>query len=96
MIRSSGSDHAIWRRSGSRSEAYEAARRGFLLGQLVYRRRRELGLSQTELARRANMTQPQLSRLEGGGVTPTIPLLERLAEALEVDLVIDFEPRAAA
>jgi hypothetical protein len=33
---------------------------------------------------------------EGGGVTPTIPLLERLAGALEVDLVIDFAPRAAA
>lgn len=42
------------------------------------------------------MTQPQLSRLEGGGVTPTIPLLERLAAALEVDLVIDFAPRMAA
>lgn len=95
MIRSSGS-HAVWRRSGSGSEDYEAARRAFLLGQMVYQRRRDLGLSQTELARRADMTQPQLSRLEGGGVTPTIPLLERLAEALEVDLVIEFEPRAAA
>jgi transcriptional regulator with XRE-family HTH domain len=63
----------------------------------LYRQwRRELGLSQAELAERADMTQPQLSRLEGGGVTPTIPLLERLAGALEVDLVIDFAPRAAA
>jgi transcriptional regulator with XRE-family HTH domain len=63
---------------------------------MVYERRQELGLSQAELAERAGMTQPQLSRLEGGGVTPTIPLLERLADALEVDLVIDFAPRAAA
>ncbi|WP_227995977.1 helix-turn-helix domain-containing protein [Glycomyces albidus] len=63
---------------------------------MVYQRRHELGLSQVELADRAGMTQPQLSRLEGGGVTPTIPLLERLAAALDVDLVIDFAPRMAA
>jgi transcriptional regulator with XRE-family HTH domain len=89
-------NHTVWRRSGAHSDAYEAARRGFLLGQMVYERRHELGLSQRELAERAGMTQPQLSRLEGGGATPTIPLLERLAEALEVDLAIDFKPRAAA
>lgn len=93
-MRRSG-EPTVWRRSGSHSE-YEAARRGFLLGKMVYERRRELGLSQVELAARAGMTQPQLSRLEGGGVTPTIPLLERLADALEVALVIDFQPHAAA
>ncbi|MEU5154465.1 helix-turn-helix transcriptional regulator [Glycomyces sp. NPDC021274] len=94
-MRRSG-EHTVWRRSGSHSDEYEAARRAFLLGKMVYERRRELGLSQVELAARAGMTQPQLSRLEGGGVTPTIPLLERLAAALEVDLVIDFQPHAAA
>lgn len=95
MTRGSG-EHTARRRSGSHSEEHEAARRSFRLGKMVYDRRRELGLSQVELAARAGMTQPQLSRLEGGGVTPTIPLLERLAGALEVDLVIGFEPRAAA
>lgn len=95
MTRKSG-DHTVWRRSGGHSDDYEDARRAFLLGRMVYERRQELGLSQSELAERAEMTQPQLSRLEGGGVTPTIPLLERLAGALEVDLVIDFAPRAAA
>ncbi|MEU6858273.1 helix-turn-helix transcriptional regulator [Glycomyces sp. NPDC046736] len=94
-MRGSG-DHTEWRRSGGHSEDYEDARRAFLLGRLVYQRRKELGLSQVELAERAGMTQPQLSRLEGGGATPTIPLLERLADALEVELVIDFAPRIAA
>ena len=89
-------DHTVWRRSGEHSDDYESARRAFLLGKMVYERRHALGMSQTELAARAGMTQPQLSRLEGGGVTPTIPLLERLASALEVDLAIDFVPRAAA
>ena len=94
-MRRSG-EHTVWRRGDSRSEEYEAARRSFLLGKMVYDRRHALGLSQVELAARADMTQPQLSRLEGGGVTPSIPLLERLASALEVDLVIDFEPHATA
>ncbi|WP_327102501.1 helix-turn-helix domain-containing protein [Nonomuraea glycinis] len=41
------------------------------LGQLVYDRRVALGLSQTELAERAGMTQSQVSRLEtAGGNTP--------------------------
>jgi transcriptional regulator with XRE-family HTH domain len=54
--------------------------------------------TQIELADRAGMTQPQLSRLESGGATPTVPLLVRLAAALDADLDIAFRPhtRAAA
>ena len=52
----------------------------------------ELGLTQADLAERAGMTQPQLSRLESGGATPTVPLLARLATALEADLDISFKP----
>jgi hypothetical protein len=33
------------------------------------------------------MTQPGLSRLEAGGVIPTIPLLERISAALDEDLI---------
>ncbi|WP_415950022.1 helix-turn-helix domain-containing protein [Streptomyces sp. KLOTTS4A1] len=68
----------------------------FDLGQLVYDRRTELGLSQAELAKRARMTQPQISSIEGGGVTPTIPILTRLAEALEAKLSITLEENHAA
>jgi ribosome-binding protein aMBF1 (putative translation factor) len=61
-------------------EGYAEARRAFLIGQAVRERRLALGLSQVELAARADMTQPALSRLEAGGVVPTIPLLDRLME----------------
>jgi HTH-type transcriptional regulator/antitoxin HipB len=47
----------------------------------VRERRLALGLSQVELAARAGMTQPALSRLEAGGVIPTIPLLDRISIA---------------
>lgn len=49
-------------------EGYAGARRAFLIGQAVRERRLALGLSQAELAARARMTQPALSRLEAGGV----------------------------
>ncbi|PCG86526.1 transcriptional regulator [Streptomyces sp. WZ.A104] len=55
------------------------------LGQAVYDRRTALGLAQTDLARRANMTQPQVSKLELGGSMPTVPLLVRLARAMDAD-----------
>ena len=40
------------------------------------------------------MTQPALSRLEAGGVVPTIPLLERISAALDADLIVTIEPHA--
>jgi ribosome-binding protein aMBF1 (putative translation factor) len=76
-------------------EGYAEARRAFLIGRAVRERRLALGLSQTELATRAGMTQPALSRLEAGGVVPTIPLLERISMALDADLIVEIAPHAA-
>jgi ribosome-binding protein aMBF1 (putative translation factor) len=76
-------------------EGYAEARRAFLIGQAVRDRRLALGLSQVELAARASMTQPALSRLEAGGVVPTIPLLERISAALNADLIVEIAPHAA-
>ncbi|WP_320780213.1 helix-turn-helix transcriptional regulator [Streptomyces sp. CRN 30] len=106
-------NHSRWRTRRSRQIAGEAveydqeyvdARLAGDLGQAVYDRRTELGLSQTQLAERAGMTQPQVSRMEGGDTVPTLPLLRRLAKALEgtLHLTIDegdshvtFTPHAA-
>jgi ribosome-binding protein aMBF1 (putative translation factor) len=76
-------------------EGYGEARRAFLIGRAVRDRRQALGMSQTELAARAGMTQPALSRLEAGGVVPTIPLLERISAALDADLIVTIAPHAA-
>ncbi|MFC5182877.1 helix-turn-helix domain-containing protein [Actinomadura harenae] len=66
------------------------ARLGQELGRAVRARRLALGLSQMALAGRAGMTQPALSRLETGGLTPTIGVLDRLARALDAKLTITF------
>ena len=64
---------AARRSSADYREGYEEARRAFLIGQAVRERREALGLSQTEVAARAGMTQPALSRLEAGGSVPDHP-----------------------
>ena len=90
--------HTRWERTGAdeHTAAYEEARASLLLGQIVHDRRTDLGLTQAELAERAGMTQPQLSRLESGGATPTVPLLARLAAALDAELDITFRPHTTA
>jgi ribosome-binding protein aMBF1 (putative translation factor) len=97
MSAADGSGHSWWERTGARrhAAAYAEARAALLLGQMVYDRRTALGLTQAELAARAGMTQPQLSRLESGGAAPTIPPLARLAAALDAELDIAFRPSAA-
>lgn len=92
------SEHTTWKRgrgSAAVRAGYEAARRAFEIGQAVRTRRLELGISQTELARRAGMTQSAVSRLEAGGAVPTIVVLERLAAALDAELVVTLSPHAA-
>ncbi len=74
---------------------HDEARRAFLIGQTVRERRLALNLTQTELAARAGLTQPALSRLEGGGSVPTIPVLDRIAAALGAELVVTLSPHAA-
>ncbi|GAA3831424.1 hypothetical protein GCM10022206_82340 [Streptomyces chiangmaiensis] len=49
----------------------------------MYDRRTELGLTQTELADRAGLTQAKISRIEGSDTVPTLPLLTKLAKALD-------------
>jgi transcriptional regulator with XRE-family HTH domain len=48
--------------------------------------RRERGLSQEELADRANIHQTYLSGVERGKRNPTVTVLQRIAEALGTDI----------
>ena len=77
------------------AEAYDAARLAFDLGRQVRELRIRQGLSQTELARRAGMTQPAVARFEAGGTVPTLPLLERVARALGAELTVQLGPASS-
>ncbi|MCJ2110507.1 helix-turn-helix transcriptional regulator [Methylobacterium sp. E-025] len=56
------------------------------VGLNVQRIRRSRGLSQEELAARASVHQTYLSGVESGKRNPTILILDRIANALAVDL----------
>jgi len=48
------------------------------------------GLSQRELAARVGTTQSAIARLEGGNVSPSLPTLDKIAEALDVELSVSL------
>jgi ribosome-binding protein aMBF1 (putative translation factor) len=73
------------------TEARREIRLSMALAQAVYDRRAELGLTQTELAARAGLTQAKISRIEGSGTVPTLPLLAKLADALDATLNIALD-----
>ena len=62
-------------------------------GELIRTRRTELGLSQAQLAERADTGQALVSRIESGRTTPTLSVLQRLASALDCDLALRLVPR---
>lgn len=69
-------------------EAYESARLAFELGSAVRELRLARGWSQTELASAAGMAQSAVARFEAGGTVPTLPVLSRIAQALDADLTV--------
>ena len=60
------------------------------LAALLRSARRQAGLSQAEVARRAGTSQPTLARYEGGRVMPSVSTLERLVRACGDDLVVEL------
>ncbi|MFI6055826.1 helix-turn-helix domain-containing protein [Streptomyces violascens] len=96
-------NHARWKlaREKALAEGYveppEAAaeraeiRLAMAFAKAVYDRRTELGLSQAEVAERSGLTQAKISRIEGAGSVPTLPLLRRLALAMNASLNIALD-----
>ncbi|NEA48305.1 helix-turn-helix transcriptional regulator, partial [Streptomyces sp. SID10815] len=62
------------------------------LGRAVREGRRKTGMTQTRLAELSGLTQAAVSRLEHGRCMPTLPLLERIAQALGSALLVAVEP----
>lgn len=78
------------------AEAYEATRLAYELGRAVRELRQQHRWSQAQLAEAAEMTQSAVARFEAGGTVPTLPTLERLARALDVELRVRFVERTSA
>ncbi|GII85295.1 hypothetical protein Ssi03_32850 [Sphaerisporangium siamense] len=69
---------------------YEQAGRDLELGDQLREIRKRRGLSQKVVAERAGMSQPALSRIEGGGGIPDIATLLRLGMAMGVRFRVEL------
>jgi transcriptional regulator with XRE-family HTH domain len=69
-------------------EAYEKRRPAFELASKLIELRNSLGLTQRQIAARAKMTQPEIARLESGGVEPNWETLRRVLGALGASIEI--------
>jgi ribosome-binding protein aMBF1 (putative translation factor) len=72
------------------SEEWERSKPEYEVMKLLVEARSELGISQSELARRTGIKQPNISRLERGLCSPTLNTLSALAKGLGKELVISF------
>jgi ribosome-binding protein aMBF1 (putative translation factor) len=72
-------------------EAYQATRLAYELGCSVRALREQKGLRQSQLARSVGLAQSEVGRVEAGGARLTLSVLERLAGALDADLIVRLE-----
>lgn len=75
-------------------DGYQAAQLAYELGLKVRQLRETREWSQRQLAEAAGMTQSAVARFEGGGTIPSLPILSRLAQALDAELVVQVNPRS--
>jgi len=76
--------------SADRRRGYENAGRAIRLAMEIRALREARGLSQRELAERVGTTQSAIARLEGGNISPSLPTLDKIAEALEAELSVSL------
>jgi uncharacterized protein len=69
---------------------------GRMAGELIYLARKQAGMTQTELAQAAGVTQSVVSAYETGRRQPTLPTLCRLLAAAGLEPSIDLRPPAPA
>ena len=83
---------AEWRRDPAYAKAYAALEEEFALAAALIDARGQAGLSQADVARKMETSQPAIARLEGGRGNPSIGTLRRYAKVTGTRLRIAFEP----
>ncbi len=77
-------------------ERLAGAENGWFFAQIadqVTERRKEVGLSQQQLAMLTGTTQSAIARLERGGRPPKLDTLRRIADALDAELLLEMRLR---
>lgn len=71
-------------------KAYDELEPEFAIARIIIKKRLEQGFTQSELARKIGTKQSAISRLESGNYNPTISFLEKIAKALNLNLVVSL------
>jgi len=83
---------AKWRSDPEYNRAYNALDDEFTLAAALVDARGQAGLSQADVAKKMDTSQPAIARLEGGRGNPSISTLRRFASVTGTRLKIAFEP----
>ena len=65
----------------------------FNIIQAMVTARKNSHLTQKELAQKTGINQADISKLENGNANPTLSLLQRLAEGMDMQLKLEFIPK---
>ena len=74
-------------------EAYEEIQPEMSVIRAMIDARLSRGMTQKELAEATGIAQGEISKLENGTRNPSIKLLQRLAEGLDMSLSVSFLPK---
>lgn len=55
--------------------------------------RKQKGITQVELSQKAGISQPNITRFESGNYNPSLEMLVRIAEALDMKLEIELKEK---
>lgn len=72
---------------------YDSLQPEYEIIEKLIRVRCEQNLTQKQLAEKCGIRQSNISRLERGKINPTIKFLQKIANSLDYDLVIEFKKR---
>ena len=73
---------------------YEKLAPEFSIIQAVIDARKESNLTQKELAERTGIAQSDISKLENGNSNPTLGMIKRLAEGMNMTVKLEFVPKS--
>lgn len=85
--------HDKWMKNSEYRLAYENLEPEFEIAKQIIEARIKRKISQEELAKRMGTGQAAVSRLEGANASPSLALIKRLANALNLKFELKFTPR---
>lgn len=85
--------HKKWMKDPKYRDAYEKLEPEFTLASAMIETRIKKKLSQQDLAKRVGTGQAVISRLEGMNASPSMSLIQRVADALGLKVELKFTPR---